>query len=146
MNVVINNENVARSKEAGTKNSWHACWLSQASRASTRFLREDCVYHFFPITLIKLRFAQIFCLVHWILINVFRFNNHLQKADPTQFMQIHGRRCKIHLDPAIAAAGESPAIMQVIFQSYWEHGIAAIWFFLFFPFVLLLFPIIEIRN
>lgn len=32
-------------------------------------------------------------------------------------MQIHGRRCKIHLDPAVAAAGESPAIMQVIFRS-----------------------------
>lgn len=30
-------------------------------------------------------------------------------------MQIHGRKCKIHLDPAVAAAGESPAIMQVIF-------------------------------
>lgn len=38
-----------------------------------------------------------------------------QKADPTQFMQIHGRKCKIHLDPAVAAAGESPAVMQVIF-------------------------------
>lgn len=48
--------------------------------------------------------------------NVRIFNS--QKADPTQFMQIHGRRCKIHLDPAIAAAGESPAIMQVIFQSH----------------------------
>lgn len=33
------------------------------------------------------------------------------KADPTQFMQIHGRKCKIHLDPAVAAAGESPAVM-----------------------------------
>lgn len=40
----------------------------------------------------------------------------LQKADPTQFMQIHSRKCKIHLDPAVAAAGDSPAIMQVIFQ------------------------------
>lgn len=29
-------------------------------------------------------------------------------------MQIHGRKCKIHLDPAVAAAGDSPAIMQVI--------------------------------
>lgn len=28
-------------------------------------------------------------------------------------MQIHGRKCKIHLDPAIAASGESPAVMQV---------------------------------
>ncbi|KAL1138577.1 hypothetical protein AAG570_008640 [Ranatra chinensis] len=33
------------------------------------------------------------------------------KADPTQFIQIHGRPCKIHLDPAVAAAGDSPAIM-----------------------------------
>ncbi|XP_031626700.1 CLK4-associating serine/arginine rich protein [Contarinia nasturtii] len=33
------------------------------------------------------------------------------KADPTQFMQIHGRRCKIHLDPMVAAAAENPAIM-----------------------------------
>ncbi|CAG9100617.1 unnamed protein product [Plutella xylostella] len=33
------------------------------------------------------------------------------KADPTQFLQIHGRPCKIHLDPAVAAAGEGPAIM-----------------------------------
>lgn len=39
-----------------------------------------------------------------------------QKADPTQFMQIHSRKCKIHLDPAVAAAGDSPAIMQVILQ------------------------------
>lgn len=42
------------------------------------------------------------------------FQFDFQKADPTQFMQIHGRRCKIHLDPAVAAAGDSPAIMQVI--------------------------------
>lgn len=46
----------------------------------------------------------------------FENENRIQKADPTQFMQIHGRRCKIHLDPAVAAAGESPAIMQVIFR------------------------------
>lgn len=41
-----------------------------------------------------------------------------QKADPTQFMQIHGRKCKIHLDPVIAASGESPAVMQVIFNVF----------------------------
>ena len=35
----------------------------------------------------------------------------LQKADPTQFLQVHGRPCKVHLDPAVAAAGDSPAIM-----------------------------------
>ncbi|VVC94416.1 unnamed protein product [Leptidea sinapis] len=33
------------------------------------------------------------------------------KADPTQFLQIHGRPCKVILDPAVAAAGEGPAIM-----------------------------------
>uniref|UniRef100_A0A0A9XD10 CLK4-associating serine/arginine rich protein n=3 Tax=Lygus hesperus TaxID=30085 RepID=A0A0A9XD10_LYGHE len=33
------------------------------------------------------------------------------KADPTQFLQIHGRPCKIHLDPAVAMAGDSPANM-----------------------------------
>ncbi|CAD7087591.1 unnamed protein product [Hermetia illucens] len=33
------------------------------------------------------------------------------KADPTQFMQIHGRGCKIHLDPAVAAAGDGAAII-----------------------------------
>uniref|UniRef100_A0A1B6IL57 Suppressor of white apricot N-terminal domain-containing protein n=1 Tax=Homalodisca liturata TaxID=320908 RepID=A0A1B6IL57_9HEMI len=33
------------------------------------------------------------------------------KAEPTQFIQIHGRPCKIHLDPAVAIAGDSPANM-----------------------------------
>lgn len=33
------------------------------------------------------------------------------KSDPTQFLQLYGRPCKIHLDPAIAAAGDSPANM-----------------------------------
>ncbi|XP_030753528.1 CLK4-associating serine/arginine rich protein [Sitophilus oryzae] len=33
------------------------------------------------------------------------------KADPTQFLQIHGRRCKIHLDPVIAAAADSAVMM-----------------------------------
>ncbi|XP_058454908.1 CLK4-associating serine/arginine rich protein [Malaya genurostris] len=33
------------------------------------------------------------------------------KADPTQFLQVHGRKCKIHLDPSVAAAAENPAIM-----------------------------------
>lgn len=39
------------------------------------------------------------------------FDYDFQKADPTQFLQIHGRPCKIHLDPAVAMAGEGPAIM-----------------------------------
>ncbi|XP_030375814.1 CLK4-associating serine/arginine rich protein isoform X2 [Scaptodrosophila lebanonensis] len=33
------------------------------------------------------------------------------QADPTQFIQVHGRRCKIHLDPAVAAAGDGAAII-----------------------------------
>ncbi|XP_055904207.1 CLK4-associating serine/arginine rich protein [Eupeodes corollae] len=33
------------------------------------------------------------------------------KADPTQFIQLHGRKCKIHLDPAVAAAGDGAAII-----------------------------------
>ncbi|KAK4887005.1 hypothetical protein RN001_003276 [Aquatica leii] len=33
------------------------------------------------------------------------------KADPTQFLQLHGRQCKIHLDPAVASAADSPAAM-----------------------------------
>lgn len=34
--------------------------------------------------------------------------NDLQKADPTQFLQLHGRRCRIHID---MTAAENPAIM-----------------------------------
>lgn len=34
-----------------------------------------------------------------------------QKADPTQFLQLHGRPCKIHLDPAVAMVGDSAAVM-----------------------------------
>ncbi|KAL0266894.1 UNVERIFIED_CONTAM: hypothetical protein PYX00_009319 [Menopon gallinae] len=33
------------------------------------------------------------------------------KADPTQFLQLHGRPCKIHLDPAVAMAGDSASVM-----------------------------------
>ncbi|KRG00754.1 CLK4-associating serine/arginine rich protein isoform X3 [Drosophila mojavensis] len=33
------------------------------------------------------------------------------QADPTQFLQLHGRRCKIYLDPAVAAAGDGDAII-----------------------------------
>jgi arginine/serine-rich splicing factor 16 len=36
-----------------------------------------------------------------------------QKADPTQFLQLHGRQCKIHIDPGIAIAANSPATMCV---------------------------------
>ncbi|MEQ2257494.1 hypothetical protein ILYODFUR_035383, partial [Ilyodon furcidens] len=31
------------------------------------------------------------------------------KKDPAQFLQVHGRSYKIHLDPAVALAAESPA-------------------------------------
>ena len=34
-----------------------------------------------------------------------------QKQDPTQFLRIHARASKIHLDPAVAAAAESPVTM-----------------------------------
>merc|ERR1719438_425810 len=33
------------------------------------------------------------------------------RADPNQFLQIHGRSIKIHLDPSIAMAADSPATM-----------------------------------
>ncbi|KAF4091769.1 hypothetical protein AMELA_G00040630 [Ameiurus melas] len=33
------------------------------------------------------------------------------KKDPAQFLQVHGRAYKIHLDPAVALAAESPANM-----------------------------------
>ncbi|NXF41516.1 CLASR protein, partial [Nyctibius bracteatus] len=33
------------------------------------------------------------------------------KKDPAQFLQVHGRACRIHLDSAVALAAESPANM-----------------------------------
>ncbi|XP_071786940.1 CLK4-associating serine/arginine rich protein-like isoform X2 [Asterias amurensis] len=33
------------------------------------------------------------------------------KQDPTQFLRIHARACKIHLDPAVALAAEGPGTM-----------------------------------
>ena len=33
------------------------------------------------------------------------------RADPNQFLQLHARAVKVHLDPAIAAAADSPATM-----------------------------------
>lgn len=36
------------------------------------------------------------------------------KADPTQFLQIHGRQCKIHLDPNMATSAEKAIMM------YWQ--------------------------
>ncbi|XP_021238881.1 transcription factor RelB homolog, partial [Numida meleagris] len=34
-----------------------------------------------------------------------------QKKDPAQFLQVHGRACKVHLDSAVALAAESPVNM-----------------------------------
>ena len=34
-----------------------------------------------------------------------------QKLDPTQFLRIYGNKCKIHIDPQIAAAGDSNTVM-----------------------------------
>ena len=31
--------------------------------------------------------------------------------DPTQFLQVHGRPCKIHIDPAVSAAADAPTNM-----------------------------------
>lgn len=36
---------------------------------------------------------------------------HLQKADPTQFLQLHGRKSRIYIDPAIAQAADSKVSM-----------------------------------
>ncbi|MPC96017.1 CLK4-associating serine/arginine rich protein [Portunus trituberculatus] len=33
------------------------------------------------------------------------------KQDPTQFIQLHGRPVRIHLDPAVASAAEAPGSM-----------------------------------
>ncbi|KAM5134163.1 CLK4-associating serine/arginine rich protein isoform 6-T6 [Callospermophilus lateralis] len=35
----------------------------------------------------------------------------LRKKDPAQFLQVHGRACKVHLDSAVALAAESPVNM-----------------------------------
>ena len=38
------------------------------------------------------------------------FLSFSQKLDPNQFLQVHGRPCKIYLDPAIAAAAEAQVV------------------------------------
>ncbi|XP_067138242.1 CLK4-associating serine/arginine rich protein isoform X2 [Centruroides vittatus] len=40
-----------------------------------------------------------------------RRREYYEKIDPAQFLQVHGRPCKIHLDPAVALAADSPATM-----------------------------------
>ncbi|XP_015706509.1 CLK4-associating serine/arginine rich protein [Coturnix japonica] len=39
------------------------------------------------------------------------FGYFCQKKDPAQFLQVHGRACKVHLDSAVALAAESPVNM-----------------------------------
>ncbi|XP_041322060.1 CLK4-associating serine/arginine rich protein-like, partial [Pyrgilauda ruficollis] len=39
------------------------------------------------------------------------FSRFSQKKDPAQFLQVHGRACKVHLDSAVALAAESPVNM-----------------------------------
>ena len=34
-----------------------------------------------------------------------------QRQDPTQFLQVHGRQTKIHIDPQIAALADDPKTM-----------------------------------
>lgn len=50
------------------------------------------------------------------MLKINNLKNKFQKADPTQFIQIYGRKCKINLDPAVENPGENPTIMQVIFN------------------------------
>jgi hypothetical protein len=37
----------------------------------------------------------------------------LQRREPEEFMQLHGQKMPIHVDPAIAEAAESPNILSV---------------------------------
>lgn len=90
------------------------CCVSQVQQFSInettfRYLNYSSLFEFLCVCGSKDRIVTLFFAL-----------NFLQKADPTQFMQIHGRKCKIHLDPAIAAAGESPAVMQVIFDVFFS--------------------------
>ena len=59
----------------------------------------------------KFKFSNKYFNDHYSLIQKDLFYFIFQKSDPTQFLQLHGRPCKIHLDPVIAAAGDSPANM-----------------------------------
>ena len=34
-----------------------------------------------------------------------------QKRDPVEFMQLHGQKCKIHMDAAIAKSADAPSTM-----------------------------------
>lgn len=57
--------------------------------------------------------CQIFCIVPDVHSNVkfLRKMRMLQRKDPEQFMQIHGRKCQIHMDPAVARAAEASSIL-----------------------------------
>lgn len=61
------------------------------------------------------RIVSWFAEIHFLSGPFISSRSLFQKADPTQFMQVHGRKSKIHLDPAVAIAGDSATIMQVIF-------------------------------
>lgn len=43
----------------------------------------------------------------------------LQMGDPMQLLRINGRKAKIHLDPAVAAAGDSKTTMSVSIGIYY---------------------------
>ena len=43
----------------------------------------------------------------------------LQMGDPMQLLRITGRKAKIHLDPAVAAAGDSKTTMSVSIGVYY---------------------------
>lgn len=50
-------------------------------------------------------------------------DSDFQRKDPEQFMQIHGRKCQIHVDPAVARAAEASNILFVIpFKIFREAG------------------------
>ncbi len=84
-------------QEAGEGDQGHDGGSSKARRATEGVLRKDGKLH-----------QRLDAIVVVILDRV---SLSLQKLDPNQFLQVHGRPCKIHLDPAVAAAADSPATM-----------------------------------
>lgn len=58
--------------------------------------------------------------VSWIFVELGLVIKSFQKGDPAQFLQLHGRPMKIHVDPAVAAVADSPATMYefMIIQKY----------------------------
>ena len=35
----------------------------------------------------------------------------LQRKDPTAHLQVHGSKCKVHIDAEIASAAEAPGVL-----------------------------------